>query len=110
MRNFLIKTFGGLSKAYYFRQFCFALIFSIFLLIQSLSFLPMALLCQFLYPYSRFVYESIIDFIMGDNVVIMDGFVLLFWKIMVMCLCYIFSIFIAPIGLLYLYYYHSKNS
>lgn len=110
MRNFLIKTFGGLSKAYYLRQFGFALIFSVFLLTKSLSFLPIVLLSQFLYPYSRFVYESIISYIMGDNVVIANAIFLLFWKIMIMCLCYVFAVFIAPIGLLYLYYYHSKNS
>ncbi|HAF1569454.1 TPA: hypothetical protein G8L61_000730 [Salmonella enterica] len=26
-----------------------------------------------------------------------------------MCLCWIFSIFIAPVGLAYLYYYHSRG-
>ncbi|EAA7274365.1 hypothetical protein B6G11_01825 [Salmonella enterica] len=35
--------------------------------------------------------------------------VMLMAKVITMCLCWIFSIFIAPVGLAYLYYYHSKG-
>lgn len=30
-------------------------------------------------------------------------------KIITMLICFGFAMFIAPIGLIYLYYYHSKN-
>ncbi|MBO7476179.1 MAG: hypothetical protein J6T36_04535 [Campylobacter sp.] len=62
-----------------------------------------------LYPYARFVYESIVNFIMGDNVFFINAFILLAWKFMVMMMLFLFAIFIAPIGLLYLWYYHNKN-
>ena len=62
-----------------------------------------------IYPYSRFVYESIVDFIFGNNVFFVNALFLLATKIITMLICFGFAIFIAPIGLIYLYYYHSKN-
>lgn len=62
----------------------------------------------FLYPYSRFVYESIVSFIMGNNVFFVNAIFMVVVKIFTMLLCWSFAIFIAPIGLAYLYYHHSK--
>ncbi len=62
-----------------------------------------------LYPYSRFVYESIMDFIMGDNVFFLNAILILVVKFISMALCWGFAVFIAPVGLAYLYYYHSKE-
>ncbi len=61
-----------------------------------------------LYPYSRFVYDSIIGFIMGENVFFVNAIKLLIIKFTTMTLCWVFSIFVAPIGLAYLYFHHSK--
>lgn len=62
-----------------------------------------------LYPYARFVYESVVGFIMGGNVFFVNAFFMLFVKLMTMALCWAGAIFIAPIGLAYLYYHHSKE-
>lgn len=63
-----------------------------------------------LYPYSRFVYESIIGFIMGENVFIVNAILMLFAKFFTMAMCWVFAIFVAPVGLAYLYYHHSKEN
>ncbi|MEX4603532.1 hypothetical protein HZI61_04215 [Haemophilus influenzae] len=120
--SFLSKTLGGLSKAYYTRQFLFGLIF--FILIVAISYngynhtgkisilitnAILGLICLLLYPYSRFVYESIIEYILGDNVFFINAPLMLVTKLITMAICFIFSIFIAPIGLIYLYFYHSKQ-
>ncbi|MGF1806121.1 hypothetical protein L4C31_12810 [Aliivibrio sifiae] len=77
MNTIIQKTLGGLSKQYYIRQFLFGLIFpAIFFFIFSQegeNGMPMNLifLCivnSLLYPYSRFVYESVVDYILGDTV------------------------------------------
>jgi hypothetical protein len=62
-----------------------------------------------LYPYARFVYEQVIGFIMGENVFFINAIVMIAAKIITMVLCWGLSIFIAPLGLAYLYYYHSKS-
>ncbi|WP_118794394.1 hypothetical protein [Haemophilus haemolyticus] len=120
--SFLAKTLGGLSKAYYTRQFLFGLIF--FISIVAISYngynytgntsilvtnVILGLICLLLYPYSRFVYESIIEYILGDNVFFVNAPLMLVTKLITMAICFIFSIFIAPIGLIYLYFYHSKQ-
>ena len=116
MNEILRKTFGGLSKEYYIRNFIFGLIFPAILLWVQLSHghlnpwvLVICVLNTPLYPYSRFVYESIIEFIMGKNIFLFAAPLMLIAKLFTMLLCWNFAIFIAPIGLLYLYYYHSKN-
>lgn len=110
------KTLGGLSKEYYVRQFIFGLIFPAFMLFMSMragmpgfSVILLMLINTALYPYSRFVYESVIGFIMGNNIFITNGVLLLAVKLFTMAICWGAAIFIAPVGLAYLYYHHSKN-
>lgn len=116
MNRFFQKTFGGLSTAYYIRHFLFGLIFYAFCLYASWNRVEIRIteilgwtLFQFLYPYSRFVYESIIDYIFGNNIIIANAFIVLFVKFVAMTLCWFLSIFIAPVGLAYLYYHHTKQ-
>ena len=63
-----------------------------------------------LYPYSRFVYESVVGFIMGNNVYWVNAIFMLFVKLVTMSVCWSAAIFIAPIGLAYLYFHHSNAS
>ena len=120
MRQIFARTFGGLTKQYYIRQFIFGLIFPVmlfFILSQGSQQVPVPLTViglflanTLLYPYSRFVYESIMDFIMGGNVFWVNGFILLVTKLITMSICWFFAIFIAPIGLVYLYFYQGKQN
>lgn len=118
--GFISKTFGGLSKAYYFRNCLFGLpLYILFVVLMTkqgtdlsangIFAVIMLTIMQFLYPYSRFVYESIVDFIMGDTVFFINIISFLWTKFASVVLCWVFGIFIAPIGLLYLYFYHSKQ-
>ncbi|MDO4698860.1 MAG: hypothetical protein Q4A60_09380 [Pasteurellaceae bacterium] len=117
MNAILSKTFGGLSASYYIRQFLFGLIFASALAFpmfngdNTIRISALLVICinQFLYPYSRFVYESIIEYILGDNIIIGNAIIMLIIKIITMALCWGLAVFIAPIGLIYLYFYHSKQ-
>ena len=118
MNPIIEKTFGGLSFQYYIRNFLFGLIFPVLIISILLSgeaaeiTFPLMFSCivnTVLYPYSRFVYESVIGFIVGDNFFITDGLVFMITKIMSMAFCWAAALFIAPVGLVYLYFYHSKN-
>jgi len=124
MHPIIQKTFGGLNFAYYIRHFLFGLIFYVLFLYQfalhplryegaetgySYIFILWFTLCQFLYPYSRFVYESVMNYILGENGFLVNAILMLIVKFFTMAICWIFSVFIAPIGLIYLYFYHSKQ-
>ncbi len=118
MHPIILKTFGGLSLQYYFRQFIFGLIFPLIIVFiflhdphgmgLNISALLLSILNTFLYPYSRFTYEGAIGFIMGDNTIFANVFSALLIKCISMTMCWSLAIFIAPAGLLYLYYHHSK--
>lgn len=116
MHSVLAKTFGGLTPQYYFRHFIFAFVFSLFfgyMASQASTPMPLAfygflVINTLLYPYSRFVYEGIVGFIMGDNVFFVSMVAMLIAKVVSMTFCWSFAILIAPIGLAYLYYHHSK--
>ncbi|MCX7132093.1 hypothetical protein [Aeromonas sp.] len=117
MHPVIVKTFGGLSKSYYFRQLFFSLLFLAFIIFMAtrsqhgLSFLVMlvTVVNTLLYPYARFIYENIVNFIIGRNIFFINAFFMMLMKLMTMTLCWAGAIFIAPIGLAYLYYHHSKN-
>lgn len=79
MKTILAKTFGGLDKAYYFRQLFFGALlpaFVIFMTSQSPTAKPIPVSAMFylglntlLYPYSKFVWDSVKDFLMGNTVI-----------------------------------------
>ncbi len=75
---------------------------------MSVGLILFTVVSTILYPYSRFVYESIVGFIMGQNVFFVNAIFMLTVKFMTMTICWAFSIFIAPAGLAYLYFHHSK--
>lgn len=112
----LKKTLGGLSKPYYFRHLFFAVLLAsgyMFFQVSAEKPAPMYIMAlmvinTLLYPYSRFVYESVVGFVMGQNLFIVNAFVLLLTKLFTMIACWAGAVFIAPLGLLYLYYHHSK--
>lgn len=115
MKDILLKTFGGLNKTYYFRQLFFGLLFFCLFLfplvkVGAVSAIVVTMICTLLYPYSRFVYESIVYFIIGENVYYLPATVMLLCKFLSMSMCWSFAIFIAPLGLVFLYFYHSKSS
>ncbi|MFX4231498.1 hypothetical protein ACOL3I_08420 [Aliarcobacter butzleri] len=111
-----LNLFRGLTKAYYFRQLFFGILMGALLFyIDNISNSPKSGLLLFiiintlLYPYARFAYESVIDFIMGNNVFFFNAILFLIWKIFTMILCWSFAIFIAPVGLLFIYLYQRKS-
>ncbi|MEE4704666.1 hypothetical protein V2K55_03060 [Pseudomonas alliivorans] len=120
MTSFFAKTFGGLTPRYYVRQFIFgALITGLILwamsntpkgLSANPSMIALLVVNTLLYPYSRFLYESVIGFIMGKNVFFVNAILMLTVKLMTMAMCWSMAIFIAPVGLAYLYWHNSRSA
>jgi hypothetical protein len=118
MKSIFAKTFGGLSPGYHARQLFYGLLFAVFswLSVKDNLFPPplgvwaLVAVNVLLYPYSRFVYEGVMGFLVGDNFFFVNVWMMLFVKFITMYLCWFLSLFIAPVGLLYLYFYHSARS
>jgi len=117
MNPIISKTLGGLSFKYYARNFFFgALLAYILYFLHTYNGDPLPLgmavffmLNTLLYPYARFAWDSVADFILGANVFFLNMFLMLFIKMVVIMFCWGLSIFIAPVGMAYLFYYHSRN-
>lgn len=112
MREIFVRSFGGLSRACYSRHFVFGLIFAgfiIFLMSRSPSTPPLSAFLfvaasTFLYPYSRYVYESLIALIFGDNRFSVNAIFFLSVKVITIAFCWVSAVFVAPLGLIFLYF------
>ncbi|EPI4954020.1 hypothetical protein ACS0KJ_000182 [Vibrio parahaemolyticus] len=117
MKEFVKCTFGGLKTSYLVRQYIFgALIAAVFFSAatkngQDLSIATIAVFTvnTLLYPYSRFVYERIVEFVMGNNVFFVNAVLMLTVKAFTMVLCWAAAIFVAPLWLAYIYYHQLKT-
>lgn len=114
LNDFLNVTFKGLKPSYYFRHLFFAAVFAIFMIVvswevQTTSFMIWIVINALLYPYARLVYETVMGFLMGETVYYLPIIILFMWRFFIFLVVFMFSIFIAPIGLLILYFYHRKN-
>jgi hypothetical protein len=91
---FLMFSILGLKASYFFRQLFFGAILAALTLVKqdakSLQFKDpnlFTIVPTLLYPYSRFLYEQIMRFLMGGNVFIMPALILLPFKFLTMFLC-----------------------
>lgn len=121
-------AFKGLQPSYYWRHFVLGSIVPIIIvglnayvgftnpeistgtaIIGILSYIAGALFLLILYPFSRFAYESIVDFIMGNNVIISNGLLFLTYKYISYAILLCFSFVIAPIGMIILFFYNKHQ-
>lgn len=121
MHPVIARTFGGLSSQYYLRNFVFGLIYPAliwFVLSRShqpkpvfgiIATIVVVAVNTLLYPYSRFAYESIVNFILGRNVFFVNAIMMLAVKWVTMTFCWGFAVFVAPVCLAYLYFSDSKS-
>lgn len=115
MHPILQKTLGGLSAQYYWRHFFFGAVMTSIQLATigakpgMNGFWVFAAVNTILYPYARFVYESVVGFVMGQNFFMVNALLLLLVKFITMLACWMFAMFIAPVGWAYLYYAHSRK-
>lgn len=125
VKTILNRTIFGLSKEYYFRQFIFAVLICVAIIlivisevhhrstnsiINTLFISGVLLICSLLYPYSRFLYESIVGFFLGENTFLVNSWIFLVVKLFTIVICLQFSVILAPICWIYLYFYYAHHA
>lgn len=117
MKALFLRTFGGLNRSYLIRQYIFAATLGIILLILyakgnshtntfSLIYIVINIM---LYPYSRYAYENIVEYIIGNNVFYFNALIMLVVKLFTMVLCFSFAVFVAPVGLAFLFFTQQRK-
>jgi len=111
MRKFLTIIYGTLSPSYLIKQYVFGgLVYAFMLHANGASplhktgvfiFLTLFLV---LYPFAMFVYDSIVDTLLGNWIVPVPILLMVLWLPVKVILIFAFAILIAPIGMLYLYF------
>lgn len=122
MKDILRKSFGGIDRSYYIRNVFRAYFFMSLIMGLSVAMAPalarpttlvMVLVFPLLYPYGRFVVDSVLETLFGTSsstivvlhpiwMVIMFGLKAM-WFNMVLFL----TPLIAPVGLTWLYFHHT---
>lgn len=107
--RFIRTVFTSLYPAYLIRQYVFSGIITVVLYFMSLNSASTAFyvflgINFFLYPFAMFVYDSLVALIMSDNVWITSSLFAILWGSLKGVFIYLLSIFIAPIGILTLYF------
>ena len=109
MEKFL-NIFKSLDRSWLIRHYIFSFAFFglLFVMLKGFSTpLPVWLLYlsfTLFYPFAMFVYESIVDLIIGDNIFLIPVLIMIIWKIIRFFIIWLFPIPIGLIGLIYLYF------
>lgn len=110
----LVRVFGSLRREYLFRAYFIGFLFySLFLFMDYQAGWPEGffwkrafpgLICLFLFPFSKLVYDEMKRFILGDNVFFLNALFMLIAKFVINFALFLCAWFIAPIGVAYLWY------
>ncbi len=116
--NAVSRIFEMLNRRYLIRAYFIGLVFfglEGFMLVHSLTrghvhvggdMLMLVLMAAdtLLFPFSKFAWDQTRDFLMGNNIVFANAIVIFVMKLFVNILLWGFAIFVAPIGIGYLWF------
>lgn len=105
MNNFIKNIFSQLDNSYLIRHYLYgALVFSLLLIASpNLPVIIFMVISLLLYPLAMIVYDGIVGTLMGNNTIVTSVLVAVIWGVIKTVVIFTFSIFIAPIGIGYLY-------
>ena len=113
----LKNMFQSLNRDWLIRHYLFGFAFYAFFVFTSVSQvgrfdakLLILLPCALLYPFAMFVYESLVNFIVGDNVFFISGLLMLAWKVFRFVIIWVLAVPIGLIGFIYLYFVYGRQS
>lgn len=119
-KQFYYFSLKGLSRSYYWESFIKGAIVPVILvaiyiyagkssLSQILQFSLGWLVLLIFYPFSKFVYDTLMNFLMGNTIFITNVVLLFLWRYFVYAILLCFSIFIAPIGWIILFFLNKSE-
>ncbi|MGL0936135.1 hypothetical protein ACSTEA_22540 [Vibrio vulnificus] len=112
MKQAILSAFGGLDKSYLIKQYAIGiLVCVIYALIvrkygQGFGLYAVVTfsLNTLLYPYSRYLFESLVKFVFGNTRFDKGAGILIAIKLLSIVFCWSAALFIAPFGLLYIHF------
>lgn len=123
-KSFLDVIFGSVKTSYLLKHYAFAFVLVVAILystfsqgfnnvINNFGLLIIVIISFVLYPFAMYVYNSLVQTILGDKTYFKEGalhFLLrILWIIVRGCIIFALTIFIAPLGMLYLWIKNRKK-
>jgi hypothetical protein len=113
--NFVKRIFRTMDTAYLIRAYLIAAVFLGIIIVFAFnaaspdkpmpaSVLVYTVICALLFPFAKLVWDEIAGLVFGKNVIFMNAILLLVLKVFVNMMLFCFAIFIAPLGILYLWF------
>lgn len=114
--NFIKRIFGGLNTSYLIRAYLISLYWFAPLMIMEIyfalnsergvnfPFVAFATVSTLLFPFAKLVWDELSELLLGNNIFIMDAFFSILLKLFISAILWVFAIFIAPFGILYLWH------
>ncbi|OQK43462.1 hypothetical protein CRN46_22085 [Vibrio vulnificus] len=112
MKQAVLSAFRGLDKSYLVKQYFIGILVCViyaFIVRKYGQGLGLYSLVAFsvntlLYPYSRFLFESLVKFIFGNTRFDKGSGMLVMLKLLSIVFCWSSALFVAPFGLLYIHF------
>ena len=97
----------SVETKFWLKYYIISLILSIALIYKepSFQFILLSVASFFLYPFAILLYDSIINLFFGETTMIVPIIILIPYVMLKTALLYVFSIFIGPIGIIFLFIY-----
>jgi len=114
--SFISRTFGALRPAYMIRAYVIGAIFfacMVWLRLQTpdahgntdkVMLLIYLFVCTLLFPFAKLIWDELRNVALGSNFFVMNAVILVFLKLLVNMMLWFFAVFVAPLGVLYLWY------
>lgn len=67
-------------------------------------------LCIYLFPFAAYVWDGIVNVVLGDTVIFLPLLIMLMWKTTKVGMLFTFAVFVAPLGIVYLLFQQKKRS
>jgi len=114
--GFFSRTFGVLRPAWLFRAYVISVVFFTLVAWMQLQAATTAgwtgqraflmgyfVLCLILFPFAKLAWEELRNLVLGNNILFLNAIVMLMLKLMVSAALWMFTPFIAPLMMLYLW-------
>lgn len=115
--NLVRRIFSGVNVSYIVRAYVIGLVFlSLFSFLffsgvnKNLSYFDIVMLVlllsvnTILFPFSKLVWDEVMNMVLGRNVIFVNALFLFGAKILINATLWVFAIFVAPIGLIYIWF------
>lgn len=112
--QFLHRTFGAIDRQFLVRAYLIGVALMAFFVWIELKAegniaaaapqILLAIASTILFPFAKLVWNEIRDFLLGSNVFFLNAILMVAGKVVVNLMLWFFAFFIAPVGLVYLWY------